>query len=109
MPAGSPFTTLCRLAARGPKAGRADLHLHTTCSDGTYTPAQVVNLARRCGLSALAITDHDTLGACAAARSAAAGTGVEVITGVEITAEFRAKELHLLAYFVAPDDPALNA
>jgi 3',5'-nucleoside bisphosphate phosphatase len=109
MPARSPFTMLCQLAARGPKAGRADLHLHTTCSDGTYTPAQVVDLARRCGLSAVAITDHDTLGACAAARTAAAGTGVEVITGVEITSEFRQRELHLLAYFVALDDPALSA
>ena len=108
MPARSPFTTLCQLAARGPKAGRADLHLHTTFSDGTYTPAQVVELARRCGLSALAITDHDTLGGCAAAR-AAAGSDVEVIPGVEITSEFRSKELHLLAYFVDLDDPALTA
>jgi predicted metal-dependent phosphoesterase TrpH len=109
MPARSPFTALCQLAALGPKAGRADLHLHTTFSDGTYTPAQVIELGRRCGLSALAITDHDTLGACALARSLAGGSGVEVVTGVEITTEFQGKELHLLAYFVALDDPALNA
>jgi predicted metal-dependent phosphoesterase TrpH len=88
--------------------GRADLHLHTTHSDGTYSPAEVVELARRSGLAALAITDHDTLGAIPAAR-AAAGSALEVIAGVEISTEFRGRELHLLAYFVNPTDPALNA
>jgi predicted metal-dependent phosphoesterase TrpH len=58
MPARSPFTYLCQTLARPPKAGRADLHLHTTASDGTYRPEEVVDLARRCGLAALAITDH---------------------------------------------------
>src|SRR5947209_14483330 len=104
MPARSPFTMLCQLAARGPKAGRADLHLHTTCSDGTYTPAQVVELARRCGLSALAVTDHDTLGGIAPARAAAAGRAVEVVAGVEISAEFRGREVHLLGYFFDADN-----
>jgi hypothetical protein len=46
MPQHQPFTALCQLAARPPRAGRADLHLHTTYSDGTYTPAQVVEMAR---------------------------------------------------------------
>jgi predicted metal-dependent phosphoesterase TrpH len=109
MPAQQPFTALCQAAGRSRHAGRADLHLHTTYSDGSYTPAEVVDLARRCGLSAVAITDHDTLGGVAPARAAAAGTGVEVIAGVEITAEYRGRELHLLGYFVAPDDAPLNA
>jgi predicted metal-dependent phosphoesterase TrpH len=109
MPAGQPFTRLCQLAARGPRAGRADLHVHTTHSDGTYTPGQVVELARRAGLSAVAITDHDTLGGIPPARSAAAGSGVELIPGVEITTEHRGRELHLLAYFVAEDGPLANA
>jgi len=82
--------------------------LHTTCSDGTYTPQQVVGLARRCGLAALAITDHDTLAALPLARQAAAGSGVEVIPAVEITTEHNGRELHLLAYFVAEDNQALN-
>ncbi len=99
MPAQSPFTLLCQLAVRSPNAGRADLHLHTTYSDGTYTPAQIVDLGRRSGLSALAITDHDTIGAVADARRAATGSSLEVIAGVEITTEFHGKELHLLAYF----------
>jgi predicted metal-dependent phosphoesterase TrpH len=108
MPARQPFTSLCQRLARGRHTGRADLHLHTTCSDGTYTPAQIVELARRCGLSALAITDHDTLAALPTARAAAAETEVEVISGVEITSEYHGRELHLLAYFVADDDVELN-
>jgi predicted metal-dependent phosphoesterase TrpH len=108
MPARSPFTALCQLAARGPRAGRADLHLHTPFSDGAYTPAQLVELARRCGLSALAVTDHDTVGGVPEAR-AAAGSGVEVVAGVEITSEYRGQEIHLLGYFLDIDDPALTA
>lgn len=49
---------------------RIDLHVHTTASDGTFTPAQVVELARDAGLSAIAITDHDTVSGYAEARSA---------------------------------------
>ena len=109
MPAQQPFTALCQAAGRTRHAGRADLHLHTTHSDGSYTPAEVVDLARRAGLSAVAVTDHDTLGGLPAARAAAAGCGVEVIAGVEITAEFRGREMHLLGYFVAPDDEPLNS
>jgi predicted metal-dependent phosphoesterase TrpH len=109
MPAGQPFTALCQLAARGPYAGRADLHVHTTHSDGLYSPAQVVDLARRAGLAAVAITDHDTLGGVDAARRAASGSGLEVVAGVEITAEYRQRELHLLGYFVALDHSGLTA
>ncbi|HTU93611.1 MAG TPA: PHP domain-containing protein [Gemmataceae bacterium] len=109
MPAGQPFTALCQLAARGPYAGRVDLHVHTTHSDGAYTPAQVVDLARRAGLAALAVTDHDTLGGVQVARAAAAGSGVEIVAGVEITTEHRHRELHLLGYFVALDHIGLTA
>jgi 3',5'-nucleoside bisphosphate phosphatase len=109
MPAGQPFTALCQLAARGQYAGRVDLHVHTTHSDGVYTPAQVVDLARRAGLAALAVTDHDTLGGVPVARSAAGGSGVEIVSGVEITAEYRRRELHLLGYFVALDHVGLTS
>jgi predicted metal-dependent phosphoesterase TrpH len=84
------------------------LHVHTIHSDGTYTPAQVVDLARRCGLSAVAITDHDTTAGVGFARQAAGASGLEVITGVEITAEFLGHEFHLLGYFVRLDDAALE-
>ena len=109
MPAGQPFTALCQLAARGPYTGRVDLHVHTTYSDGTYTPAQAVDLARRAGLAALAITDHDTLGGVSAARQAALGSTLEVVPGVEITTEHRQRDLHLLGYFVALDHAGLTA
>ncbi len=109
MPAGQPFTTLCQLAARGPQAGRVDLHIHTTHSDGVYTPAQVVELARRAGLAAVAVTDHDTLGGVAAAREAAASLSLEVVSGVEITSEYCQRELHLLGYFIALDHASLTA
>ncbi len=108
MPLRQPFTHLCQQLARPAATGRADLHLHTTYSDGTYTPAQVVDLARRSGLAALAVTDHDTTRGVAEAR-AAAPPGLEVIAGVEITTEHAGRELHLLAYFIRPDDPALSA
>ena len=108
MPAREPFTHLCRQLARGPYAGRADLHLHTTVSDGLYTPEEVVDLARRSGLAAIAITDHDTTGAVRIAR-AAAGKALEVITGVDITTEHRQRELHLLGYFTDIDNGPLQA
>ena len=108
MPARQPFTYLCQTLARGPKSGRADLHLHTTASDGNYLPEEIVDLARRCGLAAVAITDHDTLAGVPAAR-AAAPASLEVIAGVEITAEHLGRELHLLGYFVDGDRSALDA
>jgi predicted metal-dependent phosphoesterase TrpH len=108
MPARQPFTHLCQQLARGPHAGRADLHLHTTYSDGSYTPAEVVDLARRSGLAAIAITDHDTTGGVVPAR-AAAGKALEVIAGVEITTEHRGRELHLLAYFIDLADEPLES
>jgi predicted metal-dependent phosphoesterase TrpH len=85
-----------------------DLHLHTTFSDGTYTPAEIVNLARRSGLSAIAITDHDTLAGIAPTRLAA-GSSLEVISGVEITTEYRGRELHLLAYCFDSENSALRS
>jgi predicted metal-dependent phosphoesterase TrpH len=106
MPAGQPFTQLCQTLARPRYFGRVDLHLHTTFSDGAYTPAEIVDLARRSGLSAIAITDHDTLGAIAPTQKAA-GAALEVVSGVEITAEWRGRELHLLGYFFDPNSESL--
>lgn len=94
-------------AAPRPDA-RVDLHVHTTCSDGAYSPAQVVDLARRAGLPALAITDHDTCAGFDEARTAAAGA-IEIVPAVEITCTFREREFHLLAYCFRPGDSALEA
>src|SRR5438552_6469358 len=108
MPKRPLFTSLCQTLGRPASTGRADLHVHTTFSDGEYTPAEVVELARRSGLAAVAVTDHDTLDGVADAQ-AAAGSRLEVIPGVEITAESGGRELHLLGLFVRPGDGALRA
>jgi predicted metal-dependent phosphoesterase TrpH len=100
---GSPFTHLCRQLAIVRNTGRADLHTHTTFSDGTHAPSDLVERAVKAGLQAVAVTDHDTTAGVRPAIEAAAGR-VEVISGVEITAEFRSRELHLLGYFVEPDN-----
>jgi predicted metal-dependent phosphoesterase TrpH len=103
MPQRQPFTALCRVLAGVSRTGRADLHVHTTHSDGSYTPAEVVDLAQRSGLTAVAITDHDTIAGVAPAQAASRGA-VEVVPGVEITAEFQGRGLHLLGYFIRADE-----
>jgi predicted metal-dependent phosphoesterase TrpH len=88
----------------------ADLHVHTTHSDGVCSPCEVVIAAGCVGLAAVAITDHDTLSAIAIARPEAARVGVELIAGVELTAvDDRGREIHILGHFVRDDDPALLA
>ncbi|MCA9546052.1 MAG: PHP domain-containing protein [Myxococcales bacterium] len=89
-------------AARFP----ADLHCHTTCSDGTLSPTELVNIAAARGIESLAITDHDTVAGIAEAREAAAPHGLEIIPGIEISA-WLDREVHLLGYFVDPEHPEL--
>ena len=104
----SPFTRVCQRLAVLRNRSRADLHLHTTASDGTHTPADLIERAVLAGLKAVAITDHDTTNAIEPTRIAAGGR-IEVIAGVEVTAEFRGVEFHLLGYFIRTDDPRLAA
>jgi 3',5'-nucleoside bisphosphate phosphatase len=78
----------------------ADLHLHTNYSDGTYTPEELAAHAARQGLSAIALTDHDTVEGCARAAAACAAVGLEFIAGSELTAEIGETEIHLLGYFL---------
>ena len=94
---------------RPPRPPAADLHVHTTHSDGGCSPGEVVRAAANVGLSGLAITDHDTLSALAVARPEAARLGVELIPGIELTAGRDGRELHILGHFVRDDDPALVA
>ncbi len=86
-----------------------DLHLHTTCSDGAQPPEAVVGLARRAGLHAIAVTDHDTTAGVGPAREAGVREGVLVIAGIELSCELEGAELHLLGYGVDPDHPGLRA
>ncbi|HZZ44475.1 MAG TPA: PHP domain-containing protein [Tepidisphaeraceae bacterium] len=85
-----------------------DLHCHSTASDGTMAPAEVVQLAKRSGLSAMALTDHDTIGGIAEAAEEAKKVGVDFLPGIEISAEFPAPgTLHLLGYGVDPQSAVL--
>ena len=85
----------------------ADLHVHSTHSDGVCSPCEIVTAAANVGLAAVAITDHDTVSATAVAREEARRLGVELVTGVELTAEMDGREVHILGHFFRDDDPAL--
>jgi len=78
---------------------RADLHLHTTYSDGALQPKDLVQHAYAAGLSVISITDHDHVGAIDEAREAGKSLGVEVVPGVELSVALNDKDIHLLAYF----------
>lgn len=84
-----------------------DLHLHTTFSDGTYSPELLAEEARRHGLAAVALTDHDTVEGCARMQAACLAHGIEFIPATELTAEIEGIELHLLAYFIDPNHAGL--
>ena len=90
-----------------------DLHIHTTASDGTYTPAQVVSHAHRLKLKAIAITDHDTVAGSKEALLSGIPPSLEFLTGVEISATPPSfypgsGSFHLLGYSIRLDDPQLN-
>lgn len=78
----------------------ADLHLHTNFSDGTWTPEELVARAQQNSLSCIAVTDHDSVEACARAAAACAAVKMEFIAGTELTAEHEDTELHVLGYFL---------
>ncbi len=89
-----------------------DLHLHSTASDGEHPPAEVVTRAAAVGLSAIALTDHDTLAGIPQAVEAGSAVGLRVVAGCELRVAApwgrRGGELHLLAYFVPAGDRVLN-
>ncbi|BCU82318.1 PHP-like protein [Polycladomyces abyssicola] len=78
----------------------ADLHIHTTVSDGLFSPEEVVRMAKDTGLRAIAITDHDTVGGVAQAAVAAAKLGMELVPGIEISTLADGQDVHVLGYFV---------
>ncbi|MGQ9684366.1 MAG: PHP domain-containing protein [Anaerolineae bacterium] len=89
--------------------GRADLHVHTTASDGQFSPEQVVEMARNCHLRAIAITDHETTLGNRPAQRAAEGSRLTVVAGVEISTESSLGELHILGYLIDPEADGLEA
>jgi len=89
-----------------------DLHIHSTCSDGSFIPREIVELARAKGLKAIAIADHDTVEGVAEAVAAGEECGIEVVPAVELSIENEQEkdfiELHLLGYFLDHQDRGLN-
>jgi predicted metal-dependent phosphoesterase TrpH len=85
-----------------------DLHLHTTASDGLLAPAMLVARAVDAGVAILAVTDHDTVAGLAPAVDAASRLGVQLVTGIEITAVEKERDVHILGYFFDPTDEGLS-
>lgn len=89
--------------------GIIDLHVHSNASDGTLSPSQVVNLAAEKRLSAIALTDHDTVeGIPEALKAAEKADGLEVIPGVELSARYHDREIHILGLFVDIHHPVIE-
>jgi predicted metal-dependent phosphoesterase TrpH len=88
--------------------GYADLHIHSTVSDGVLSPAEIVNHARCTGLRAVGIADHDCIDGIEPASREGERCGVEVIPGVEMSTSAGAVDVHLLGYLFDPADPALR-
>jgi predicted metal-dependent phosphoesterase TrpH len=86
---------------------RLDLHVHSTASDGAWTPEQVVEGASAGGLDVIALTDHDTTAGVDRAVRAASRTGLRVVPGTELSSTIDGREIHVLGYFVDPSAPAL--
>ena len=87
-----------------------DLHLHTLASDGRLSPTELVRLAASQGLKTIAVTDHDTTDGLAEAFEAAKGfPGLRIIPGIELSADVPGDEVHVLGYFINPDDADLQA
>lgn len=86
---------------------KIDLHVHSTESDGTFTPEELAAEAKNQGLSAFALTDHDTVDGVKRARKAAGELGIELISGVELSTEYREKEVHMVGLFLDEDNREL--
>ena len=84
-----------------------DLHIHTTASDGTATPAEAVQIASDLGLGAMAVTDHDTIAGCGEAMAAGKELGLEVVPGIELSSRY-GKTIHILGYFLRTGSLALQ-
>lgn len=88
---------------------KADLHVHSTASDGTLTPEAVVRAAHDLGLAAVALTDHDTVDGVEQGEEAGRRYGVTVIPGVELSTEMAGNEVHVLGYFISTRAKELRA
>lgn len=88
--------------------GAIDAHVHSWCSDGTEAPAEVMRQARMAGLSAIALTDHDTTAGWIEAASCVEAEGVALIRGMEVTTRYDGRAVHILAYLFDPEHEAVH-
>jgi len=84
---------------------RIDLHIHTSASDSLLTPTEVVEIAKKCGLSAISITDHDTISGFPEAKKKADELEIEIISGVELSVAYIGDDFHLLGYLIDYENP----
>src|SRR5512135_2049190 len=89
--------------------GGADLHFHSSFSDGVESPAELVSRAVRAGLSVAVLTDHDAVHGIRPFEAAAIGTGLVASGGAELSVEEDGQDVHLLGLFVDPAEPGLLA
>ncbi len=86
----------------------ADLHIHTAFSDGTFTPEEIVRLAKKAGLKTISITDHDVIDGIEPAMKEGEKLGIKVIPGIEFTTEIPNTEIHILGYYIDYKLPKLT-
>lgn len=91
-----------------PRTGFADLHMHTTLSDGSLSVESIIRLAVRKGLSCISITDHDNLDSYLQGKKLADEVGLELISGIEISSVWQGKDIHILGYFCDSTNLAMN-
>ncbi|MDO8971479.1 MAG: PHP domain-containing protein, partial [Saprospiraceae bacterium] len=89
--------------------GFVDLHVHTNFSDGTFSPVEAVSYALEQGLSAIAVTDHDSVDGIAPCIEAAQGSTLAIVSGIELSAEIDDFEIHLIGLCIAWDNPSFLA
>lgn len=98
----------CKTSCHNLQPYKIDLHVHTTASDGYYTPREVVKLAHTLGITHLAVTDHDTTAGVKEALAAGNEYGVEIIPGLELSTLYEEQEIHILGYHQSPASPVLQ-
>ena len=94
------------------ETGFIDLHVHSTCSDGTFTPSELVHEAMRHSIRAFALTDHDCIDGIKEAQEEAlqlnSPDAPEVIAGVELSCELNGREIHMVGLYINPEDKELS-
>lgn len=90
-------------------AGNIDLHNHSTCSDGTCTPTELFEIAKALKLKAFALTDHDTVAGIDEVLLAGKDSDIIIIPGIELSTQYRKKELHIVGLFINPGDEKLQS